>query len=311
MNASSWFDEVPVLGAMPSEQVAAKVRELGDDETAEAVLPNRGLETGAVFGARKSLGWLFSSPKAWEHTAHAFGYIDKAKSGETALPIQPAGSIAADDSLKNSRVKITLDHLRVADYPGKGMHRVLFDFYAQNQVPGTVEHLHFNATYRVQEGQHAAVIGYPIFVGLNVGSEGVAFKCFTVNVKNDADEAFLGFLDSDTFKGGLKLATTVQPAIGLFSETALGMTKAIAKRNRNVAVQDFYMGLDFSSIGTRARLAEGSYLAVQIPESVQTVWRWDEWIYDRSSGRVVNKEDNTQLIPHNYVVFSISRYEGD
>jgi hypothetical protein len=34
-----------------------------------------------------------------------------------------------------------------------------------------------------------------------------------------------------------------------------------------VPVQDFYLGLDFSAIATRARLALGSYLAVQVPEA--------------------------------------------
>ena len=125
------------------------------------------------------------------------------------------------------------------------------------------------------------------------------------------DEALLGSRDSDAFKGGLKLATTLQPAIGLFSETALGLTKAIAGRNRNVPIQDFCMGLDFTAIATRARLAEGSYLAVQIPETIQTVWRWNECIYDPAAGRVVSKEDPTRLIPYNYLVFGISRYEGD
>jgi hypothetical protein len=147
-------------------------------------------------------------------------------------------------------------------------------------------------------------------VGLNVGTEGMVFKCFTVNVKNDADEAFLGFLESDAFKAGLQLASTAQPAIGLFSETALGLTKAIAARNKNVPVQDFYMGLDFSTIAAGARLAEGSYLAVQIPESLQTVWDWSEWVYNPNNGQVVNKESPTQLIPYNYLVFGISRYEG-
>jgi hypothetical protein len=71
------------------------------------------------------------------------------------------------------------------------------------------------------------------------------------------------------------------------------------------------MGLDFSPIPTRARLAEGSYLAVQIPETMHTVWDWGEWVYNPGNGRVVNKDDPTQLIPYNYLVFSISRYEGD
>ena len=138
----------------------------------------------------------------------------------------------------------------------------------------------------------------------------MALKCFTVNVANDADEAFLGFLESDIFKQGLKLATTAQPAIGLFSETALGLTKAIASRNRNVPVQDFYMGLDFTAVATGARLAVGSYVAVQIPETLQVVWRWDDWVFDPQNGRLVSRTDPTQLIPYNYLVFGISRYEG-
>lgn len=124
------------------------------------------------------------------------------------------------------------------------------------------------------------------------------------------DEAFLSFLESDVFKAGLRLATTVQPSIALFSETAMGLTKAIAKRNRNVPIQDFYLGLDFSAIATRARLAEGSYLAVQIPETFQTVWDWSEWVYNPANGQIVNTEDPTQLIPYNYVVFSVSRHES-
>jgi len=38
-----------------------------------------------------------------------------------------------------------VDRLRVAAYPGGGMHRVLFDFYAQNQIPGEGERLPFDA----------------------------------------------------------------------------------------------------------------------------------------------------------------------
>jgi hypothetical protein len=117
-------------------------------------------------------------------------------------------AIPADASLKGARLKITLDRLRIMEYPGGSTHHVLFDFHAQNQVAGDVEHLHFNATFHGREGEHAALVGFPLFLGLQVGQEGVAFKCFTVNVKNDQDEKLLGFLDSDTFKAGLRLATT-------------------------------------------------------------------------------------------------------
>ena len=308
MDNTGWFDEIPVIGKLPPAQAAAKLREVGEVEAAAALETEQNLEQ-ATFSGKRS--WWPFQDRAWQHTAHTFGHLAPSPPSKEYLPINPAGNIEPDQSLKNARIKITLDRLRAADYPGRGTHRVLFDFYAQNQVPEHVEDLHFNATYRVREGEQAAILGYPIFIGLNVGTEGVTFKCFTVNVKNDEDENFLGFLDSDVFKAGLKLATTIQPAIAPFSAMAVGLTKSIASRNRNVPVQDFYMGLDFSDIPTRARLAEGSYIAVQIPESFQTIWDWDEWVYNPVSGHVVSKSDRQLLIPYNYIVFSVSRYKGE
>jgi hypothetical protein len=36
-----------------------------------------------------------------------------------------------------------------------------------------------------------------------------------------------------------------------------------------------------------ARLAEGVYIAVQIPETLTRVWDWSDWIYDTSTGQIV------------------------
>jgi hypothetical protein len=299
----TWFENLPVIGELPPEAVIAKLREMGDEKTA-LELENAKTPEGQpmTYG-----GGLFQK-KIWEATTHTFGYIPPTPQSPQAIPIQSANNIAPDKTLKNSRIKITLDRLRVADYPGGGTHYILFDFYAQNQVSESVEHLHFNNTYRVREGEQAAIVGYPIFIGLNVGTEGVAFKCLTVNIKNQEDENALSFLESDVFKAGLKLAETVQPAIAPLSNMALGLTHAIANRHKNVAVQDFYMGLDFSNIATRARLAEGSYLAVQIPESQQKSWEWDDWLYEQKTGQIVNDYDRTELIPYNYIIFSVSRF---
>jgi hypothetical protein len=90
---------------------------------------------------------------------------------------------------------------------------------------------------------------------------------------------------------------------------AFGITRSIAKRNRNVAVQDFYMGLDFSDVVTRARLATGSYVAVQIPQAEAVVWDWDDWVYHPTSGQIVRADDHGARVPYNYVVFGVSRYE--
>jgi hypothetical protein len=306
MPSSDWFDDLPVLGKLPPSDAAAKLREIDDDQTADALETAAQAETTRTYG-RRGL-WPFGD-KPWQHTAHAFGYLAPSPPGSDPLPIVHAGNIAADDSLKDSRLTITLNRLRVADYPGRGTHRVLFDFYAQNHIPNhDAEHLHFNATYRIREHERAGIAGYPIFRGLNVGTEGVAFKCFTVNVKNDDDESFLAALDSDVFKAGLKLATTLQPAIAPLSGMAIGLTKSIAARHRNVPVQDFYLGLDFTNIPMGARLAEGAYLAVQIPETMHSVWDWDEWVYHPGKGQVVSKDDPTKLIPYNYIVFGVTRY---
>lgn len=306
MRVPTPFSDVPVLGKMPLSQAVAKLRELGEDEAAKAVE-----STAQRSGYAPEPSGLFKTllrPKPWQHTAHVLGFLPVGPPGTKPLQIQHAGNIAPEKQLRNARLKISLNRLRVASYPGRGIHRILFDFYAQNQISGSMEELHFNSTVRAQDGEHAAVVGYPIFVGLNVGTEGVAFRCYTVNVKNEADVGFLNFLESDVAKTGLRLATVVQPSLGPFVKLAMGITKSIAQRNQNVPVQDFFLGLDFDETRMGARLAQGDYIAVQVSESLQTAWNWSEWVYSPSIGQIVRKESLTELIPYNYLVFSVSRY---
>jgi hypothetical protein len=287
---------------MSPDRRAAKLRELGEAD-ADAATGQDALGMPSY----STLDFLPFRERLWEHTAHAFGYLAPAAPGAAVLPIRHAGNIAPDVSLKGARLRITLDRLRVAQYPGGGVHQILFDFYARNQTTAGAEDLHFNAVYRAREGEGAAAVGYPIFVGLGAGPDGVAFRCFTVNVKNDQDEKLLAFLDSDVFRSGLKLASVAQPAVAPLSALAVGLTRALAGRNRNVPVQDFYLGLDFGANPLGARLAEGNYLAVQIPEANQAVWDWDQWVYNPSNGQVVKKDNKAELIPYNYVVFGVNR----
>jgi hypothetical protein len=219
------------------------------------------------------------------------------------------GGIEADLSLKRTRIKIMLDALRIEEYPGTGTHHVLFDFYAQNQIKPAPEHLHFNATYRVKQGEKAAIRGYPIFLGLTTGNDGLAFRCYTVNVKNDGDQALLAFLDSDTLKAGLRLATIAQPAIAPLTDLGRNITKGIAGRNRNVPVQDVYLGLDFSDSATGARLRLGSYIVVQVPED-QVKFSWGDWVFETESKAIVRKGEPETMLPYNYFIFAIAKYEG-
>lgn len=138
----------------------------------------------------------------------------------------------------------------------------------------------------------------------------MAFRCHTVKVKNDDDEALLDFLEGDVFRGGLKLVETAQPATAPLSQLALGLTKSLAKRHRNVSVQDFYLGLDFAGTAAGARLGQGDYIAAQIPEALLVIWSWDDWAYDPCNGHIVNKADPATVIPYNYLVFGVIRYDG-
>jgi hypothetical protein len=302
------LDDIPVIGKLPPAEAAARLREQGEQQAAEALeaLPQeKGVDPKGLFD---EIEWPFQN-RAWQHTAHTFGFIPPAAPGGGPVAISFAGNMAADESLRGARLTITLNGLRVADYPGSGTHRILFDFYAQNQTANGGEDLHFNATYRAHAGETAAIVGYPIFSGLSVGKAGVMLKCYTVNVQNDGDQALLDMLETDVFKGGLRLISTVQPAIAPLSALALGVTRAMAQRHKNVPVQDFALGLDFGNTPGGARLAQGSYMAVQIPESLTTAWNWNDWGYDSANGQVINKAEPTQLIPYNYIMFGVSKYD--
>lgn len=292
---SEWFDGIQVAGDLGDEALSEK---LGEPVSAPV---NTG--TTRAPGERFGLGERFFGDPAWRHTSHGFGFIPAGASGRVA--IRHVSEVEPEPELRNARLRISFDGLRVADYPGSGTHRVLFNFFAQNRTRSGIEDMNFNATYRVREGDGAAVLNYPIFVGLSPPETGLVIRCFTVNVKNDNDESFLDLLESDTFKLGLQLAQTAQPALVPLSSFAIGMTKAIAKRNRNVAVQDVQLGLDFGDTSTGARLAGGSYVAVQMPSSLLRSWRWSDYSYDTSSGQILGPAD--RLLPLNYFVIGVSR----
>lgn len=308
MADSYWYEDFPVLADLPADRAAAALREIGEIDLAlalENVKSDRG-ERPPTFGL---LDRLSIKPRPWMHAAHAFGFLPQHPAPGKEHVILAAGEIDPDETLINSRIKIVLNRLAIADYPGGSKHTVLFDFFARNQVAGGVEDVHYNATFSVEDGSAAGVVGYPIFLGLGVGQDGVSFKGFTVNVKNQSDEQFLGVLDSAAFRTGLKLTAVAQPALIPLSQMALGLTKWIASRSRNVVVQNFQMGLDFAGTRMGARLAQGDYFAVQIPSEIRRAWRWDDWEHDPSSGEIVSATDGSHL-PFNHIVFGVTRYEG-
>ncbi|PSB04984.1 hypothetical protein C7B64_01745 [Merismopedia glauca CCAP 1448/3] len=296
----------PTIGEYKtSEDIIAKLEELEEPEAiafTKTQNQSKDLENFLNF-----VGGVKNQP--WYPATHQYGYIAPRQPGSSKpQPILHPSAIEADPTLKNSRINIRLDRLRVYKYPGGGTHNVMVTFEAQNQVGNVQEAVSFSQTYRVPEGNSAGIAGYAIFLGLNVGSEGIKFKGVTINVKNEEDEAVLEALESSTFQNGLKLLTTAQPAIAPFTAISLGLVKLLAKRNRNVAVQKFDLGLDFDSAALAIRLAEGNYIAVQVPH--ETAIDWNKWVYKPDLGAIVHKADDS-LLEYNYLVFRVSRYQDN
>ncbi|MEM7516166.1 MAG: hypothetical protein AAF368_04475 [Planctomycetota bacterium] len=268
-----------------------------DDDTGAAAQPL------GLFGRRKT--------RAYEYTEHAFGYIAPGTAANGPIQILDARTISADPGLLGTSLKVTLDRLRVFEYPGSGEHSVLVEFsglHQTDQATDEKERLKFAQTYRVQEGQGAGIAGFPVFIGLRSPKDGIQFEIRTINVRNKSDEQLLSAFESDEVQAGLELIPMANPVVGMLSGVATGLVGAILKRNRNVAVQDIFLGLDFSAIATRPKLREGTYVAVQIPDSKTATWDWSDWQYEPTRGRVVAKDsDPPQLIHLNYVTFSISK----
>lgn len=246
--------------------------------------------------------------KPYQHTEHQLGYIPFVPTQNTEQNLVPASSITSDKTLK--RIFIRLDHIRVFDYPGTGLHRILFQFEANNKIvdaEGVNEKVTFSQLYDAQEGQGTGVAGYPIFNGLNVGNGGVAFKCATINVENKNDKDALNFMKSSLFSDGLSLLTKANPVIAPFTGIVTGMSEMILKRNENVKVQDFYLGLDTNDgAAFGARLAEGNYIVVQARTDT---FSWSDWQFDAKDRKIVSVNNPMKYLPYNYVCFRVSKYE--
>lgn len=294
-----------VIGAMKPLEAAVKLDQIGlrsqaDQLRALSKNPDSLKELSALAFWRKEI-------QPWQHTNHVVAFIQAAQGESTAArPLTAATNITPDQTLKDQYIKITLDRLRVFAYPGGGVHNVLFDFYGQHQADEVAEDVHFSQFYRSQEGEGAGVAGYPIFVGLKLAKEGLKLRARTINVKNDDDEKLLSFIKSDAFKNGLQLINSTNPMTPVVTKFATGIFEVVGSRNRNVAVQDIDLGLDFSSISTRPKIAEGSYIAIQTP--LQN-WDWSKWSFYPDTGEVLSGDVDRKPIPFNYLIFSISRIQ--
>ena len=163
--------------------------------------------------------------------------------------------------------------------------------------------MNFNATYRIREGEHAAVLNYPIFVGVAPAGNGPGDSLLHRQREERQRREFptLGIrhLQNRTAAGRHR-----PPGFSAASSLAVGMTKAIAVRHRDVAVKTFIsalisVGLQRSS--TRHRVVP----RVQMPAAFLRSWRWADWSYNANSGQILNAKG--ELLPLNYFMIGVSR----
>jgi hypothetical protein len=286
------FSEQNSIGYLSDAELADYLEEIGDEDGAQAL---------RAAGARgQSIARMRGAPYA--NTAHVYGFIEEGDAAAERLPIRPAHSIEADPSLIGKTIKVTLDGFRVAEYPGLGLHTVLFDFQGRDQAGDETQDLQFASVLTVNDEDNAAVNGSPIFTGLTVPADGLSFKVRTITIRSSGDETILAVLRSRAFKDGLKLLGQVQPALPQLVSLAGGIADNLEKRRRNKQVQGFDLGLDFSRSRTSARLRRGSYVVVQVSDT--SLWDWDQWFYDPSSMNVVNVEG--RIAPLNTIIFAVT-----
>ncbi|MGQ3046350.1 MAG: hypothetical protein ACT6Q8_12160 [Niveispirillum sp.] len=288
------FHKRDLLGSKSTGTIAEYLREIGDDEAADRMVAKGG--SGQGMGS-------FWGQDVWGYTGLLIGFIAPDAKG-TNISIMNAMTLEPDNTLKNTRVKITLDRFWVHRYPGMGKHTILCEFTGKNQIRGEAEELRFALTTEAKDGSSASVSGSPIFLGVSVGQNGISFEGRTINVRSDKDEVLLTALGSGPFRDGLSLLTTAQPALKPFVGLAGSLVTSVLSRSRNEPVYCFKMGLDFEKSTTSAKLRYGSFVVIQGDDSK---WSWEDVVWNADAQQLVRKHDRSTL-EYNYLVFRVSAY---
>jgi hypothetical protein len=287
------FNAENSLGRKSRSEIASYLTDIGNLDEA------RHFHDGAVAGQS------FGIKRPYEHTGCILGYIFEAKNLASASQIVSTSQIAGDESLIDQRIKITLDKFYIDTYPGFGTHTVLCEFSGKNQVPEDVEELRFALRFKSNDKAAAPISGAPIFMGVNVSRDGIAFEGRAVNVSSSADESLIATFDSPAFKAGLTLLTSAQPALKPFSSLASSVVSTVASRSKNTQVHNFNLGLDFGQGSTSVRLKTGSYIIVQTDSSN---WNWNDFEWRRDSNSLEYKANPGQKAGFNYMVIGVSRF---
>ena len=292
----SLLSDYHVLAERTPAQIAAYLRAIGDSATADAVA-----QSGAAGGQALALPF---QDHPWRCANHVLGFVELPKASGL-LPIKSALSIKPQGDLVGQAIKINLNKFHVSKYPGWGVHRILLEFAGRNQAGTEREDLRFTTTCEVKDDDSMGG-GQPIFTGVHVPADGLAFEGRTVILCSSGDDMILDILKSAAFKQGLTLLGVVQPALPLLTKMSAGVVDHLIKKSKNAVVQRFTLGLDFSGSGTSAQLRLGSYVVAQVPDD--GAWNWDDWKYDQDSMSIVKAgRHNTECLAANYMIFGVSQ----
>jgi hypothetical protein len=283
-----------LLGNKSSRAVIEYLREIGDDEAADALAPPGG--TGQMLG----FSW---GNEVWGYTGMLIGFIPAEGTGQRT-PIDNAYTIAADPTLKGSRTKITLERFWVERYPGRGTHKILCEFTGKNQAQGEQEELKLAVKTEANDKSSAGIGGTPIFLGVTVGNNGIQFEGTMINVSSKKDTELLAALSSGPFREGLGLLTTAQPALKPFVGLTTSVVNAVLKRSENKEVYRFKLGLDFETSQTSVALRHGSFVVVQGDDHQ---WDWSTLAWNVDAQQIVDRETG-EPINLNYLVFRVAPF---
>lgn len=288
------FSEQNSLGSLPPADIAQHLMDIN-------ALDDAGYFTSGEV-AVQGLPW---SIQAWKHTGMVIGFIEPGVVTGN-VKVLPAATQAADHELVNTRIKVTLDRFYIESYPGGGTHTVVCEFNGKNQVTPEAEALKFATKFQVNDRSAAAAINVPVFLGLTVSPDGLAFEGRTINVKSGGSEAFLDVLESQVFRSGLSLIQTAQPALKPFVSLATATIKTIVSGSKNKQVHQFNLGLDFSNRPTSTCLKLGTYIVAQASADS---WDWSafEWDVNAMTLRDTRKPPG-ETIGFNYTAIGVSPF---
>lgn len=285
------------LGEQSSSKIVQYLRLIGDHESADR------MQGGAAGGQAMGMPWR---TEPWQYSGILLGYLSPIVENDGGT-IENAATIAPDASLKNTRIKVSIDRFRVHRYPGLGQHRILCEFAGKNQIEEP-EELRYAIKTEATDGASASLMSVPIFIGVSVGKNGISFEGRTVNLGSDLDDDLLAVLESGPLKEGLSLLTTLQPALKPFVGLAQGVVGAVLKRAHNKQIHAFKLGLDFASSQTGAKLRHGSFIVLQ--GDAAPGWTWSQYAWNASAQQVVDAITG-EPIPFNYMIFRVSPHDGD